>query len=191
MIGATLLATLAVGFYYLYAEQPADSTPRSTVNSGPDNTATEPSENVDSDDVRSTIAARYGLTEEELQRKTRQRAYQQAAEARFKQAVKMDGLHPDAVDPDVRALFKTLTLDPVIDTQNTRKGSVNGMRIADLSKRNPLADAGFTTGDRLTRINGVALNDPAQIAHLFTRIENHMEVCAERSGKEYCEHVTL
>nr|WP_246395242.1 PDZ domain-containing protein [Microbulbifer rhizosphaerae] len=65
------------------------------------------------------------------------------------------------------------------------------MRIAELSDRNPLARAGFRPGDRLVRINGEPLLDPAQIAHLFTALGDRFEVCVDREALEDCRVVVL
>lgn len=134
---------------------------------------------------------RYGLGEEALRRRQRHEMHVRAAEERFGRTVAMDGLRPDDVAPGVRALFRTLRLEPVVKPGVSRPGYVEGLRITRLSPRNPLAEQGFREGDRLVRINGQALRDPAQIAHLMVRLRGHAEICADRGGRDYCRHVDM
>lgn len=142
-------------------------------------------------DARGDSQTAYGLSEKELERKRRLERRARAAEERFDNTVAMDGLGADDVDPAVRSLFQSMTLEPAFDLERGEPGQVDGMHIRHLRPNNPLAHAGFETGDRLVRINGESLRDPAQIATLFTRIEGAMEVCAERSGSDRCRTIAL
>lgn len=132
-----------------------------------------------------------GLTQAEAERRRREIELKQAAEERFQQAVKMDGLKPSNVRPAVRSMFRSVKLEPVVDPEDGRAGYVDGMRIAELGMNNPLSRAGFETGDRLTRINGEPLSDPAQIAHLFASLGERFEVCAARADQRRCRVITL
>lgn len=134
---------------------------------------------------------RFGLPDEELARLKRRYEFERAAERRFHQTADADGLTPDSVRPEVRTLFSTLRLEPEYDLREGQQGYVDGMRVARMESGNPLAKAGFRVGDRLTRINGEALRDPAVIAHLMTRLGTTMEVCASRSGNLICRQITL
>lgn len=134
---------------------------------------------------------RFGLSDEELARTKRRYQFEQAAEQRFRETADMDGLTPESVKPEVRHLFRTLKLKPEYDLREGQQGYVNGMRVDRMASSNPLAKAGFRVGDRLTRINGEVLRDPAMIAHLVTRIDSSMEVCASRAGNRFCRQVTL
>lgn len=64
-----------------------------------------------------------------------------------------------------------------------------GLSIAWRNKRNPLAKAGFRIGDRLIRLNGQPLEDPAQIAYIVIGLRERFEVCAARDGADYCRVV--
>lgn len=132
-----------------------------------------------------------GMTKAEAERERRRLELERAAGKRFQQAVRMDGLKPSDVAPSVRAMFSTVTLQPVVDPETGTPGYVEGMRIAEIAGNNPLARAGFGRGDRITRINGDPLTDPAQIAHLFTSLGQRFEVCAEQEGGRRCRIVTL
>lgn len=134
---------------------------------------------------------RFGLSDEELARTKRRYQFEQAAEQRFRETADMDGLTPDSVKPEVRRMFRTLKLQPEYDLDEGRQGYIEGMRVDRMASDNPLARAGFQVGDRLTRINGEALRDPALIAHLMTRIDSSMEVCARRAGNRFCRQVML
>ena len=141
--------------------------------------------------ARAEEGRRHGLDDEALRRRQRHEMHARAAEERFRRAVTLDGLRPEDVAPGVRALFATLRLEPVVKPGVSRPGYVEGLRITRLSPRNPLAEKGFREGDRLVRINGQALRDPAQIAHLMVRLRGGMEVCARRGQEEYCRPLTL
>lgn len=131
-----------------------------------------------------------GLTAEEAERRRRLLALERAAQARFSETVELDGLQAEQVRPAVRALFESMTLEPAFDVEDGMEGYVNGLRIAELSGRNPLARAGFRTGDRLTRLDGQPLVDPAQIAYTMTSLGDSFEVCADRNGAAYCRIVS-
>lgn len=133
---------------------------------------------------------RHGLNDETLRRRQRHEMHERAAEDRFRRAVAMDGLRPDDVKPGVRALFESLRLEPVVKPGVARPGYVEGLRITGLSPRNPLFEEGFREGDRLVRINGQALRDPARIAHLMVRLRGGMEVCAARASGDYCRSLS-
>lgn len=132
-----------------------------------------------------------GMTEAEAKRQRRIQELERAAEERFQQAVRTDGLDPSDVSPSVRAMFSSVTLQPVVDPSTGTPGYIEGMRIAEIAGENPLAKAGFSPGDRITRIDGKPLNDPAQIAHLFTALGGRFEVCAAREGNRRCRMIAL
>ncbi|MGQ9424372.1 PDZ domain-containing protein [Gilvimarinus sp. F26214L] len=131
------------------------------------------------------------MSEEEARRHRRMIALNQAAQNRFDETVAMDKIDPAQIQPAVRNLFNSLTLEPHFDVEQGREGFVSGMRIAELSARNPLAEAGFQAGDRLVRFDGQPLEDPSQIAHLFASLGESFEVCAERETGEYCRIINL
>ncbi|MFW6093149.1 MAG: hypothetical protein ACODAC_04185 [Pseudomonadota bacterium] len=132
-----------------------------------------------------------GMTPEEARRERRLLELREAAEARFSETVELDGLRASDARPEVRRLFEAVTLEPVFDVQQATEGYVSGMRIAEMTSRNALARAGFRTGDRLTRIDGQPLVDPAQIAYTMVSLGEAFEVCAERDTAAYCRTVTL
>lgn len=132
-----------------------------------------------------------GFTPEELAEKRRLLAVEQAADQRFDEAVQMDRLSADQVNTEVKQLMQTVNLEPVFDSGNGPEGFIDGLKIVELSNSNPLAAAGFKAGDKLTVINGQPLQDPAQIAYLFTTLESRFEVCADRDDGQYCRFVTI
>lgn len=132
-----------------------------------------------------------GLTEEEARRERRRLELAEAAEARFNETVKADRIEPEQVEPAVRSMFKTVKLEPEFDPDQGREGFIDGMRISRLLPDNPLAQAGFEKGDRITRFNGQPLEDPSQVAHLFASLGTSFEVCAERGSGEYCRLINL
>lgn len=132
-----------------------------------------------------------GLTEEEIANRQRRQELEQAANRRFEEAVKADGLNAEQVPPAVKKLFKTMTLEPAFDPESNVEGFVDGMRIAELTSLNPLARAGFQQGDRLESFDGYPLQDPAEIAHLFTQLGEQFEVCARRSEERLCRIISL
>lgn len=132
-----------------------------------------------------------GMTEAQAERQRRLQQLQEAADARFKETVQLDGLRPADIEPSVRELLRTVKLEPVFDLERGADGYINGMQISKLIGTSPFAAAGFRLGDRLTRINGEPLVDPAQIAHLFAQLGERFEVCAARDGGEHCRMVVL
>lgn len=132
-----------------------------------------------------------GVSAEEAERKRRMLELDRAAQKRFDEAVAMDRIDPDRVDPSVRQLFTTLTLEPNFDLDSGREGFIDGMRIAEISGASPLAKACFKKGDRLVRFNGQPLEDPALVAHLFASLGKRFEVCAQRDGGEHCRQIDL
>ncbi|MBD3647383.1 MAG: hypothetical protein HUJ31_08035 [Pseudomonadales bacterium] len=86
-------------------------------------------------------------------------------------------------------MFKTMTLEPVLDPRGP-EGYIDGMRIAVITAGNPLAKAGFRSGDRLVSFDGVPLRDPAEIAYLFADLSGQFEVCAERVSGLHCRLVS-
>lgn len=132
-----------------------------------------------------------GLTEEQIAERERVRELEQAANRRFESAVSADELRADQVRPAIKKLFKTMTLEPVFDPDSDLEGYVDGMRIAELTRPSPLAKAGFRKGDRLVSFDGYPLRDPAEIASLFTQLEEQFEVCARRSADRLCRIISL
>lgn len=132
-----------------------------------------------------------GFTAEEITKRRRIQALQAAADQRFNEVVEVDNLQAQQVHPQVRALFKTLSLKPVYNADETNDGYIDGMKIVELAYDSPFTKAGFKIGDKLTSVNGQLLNDPAQIAHLFADLGTHFDVCAERDGGEQCRTITL
>ena len=129
------------------------------------------------------------LTEEEIAVLEERERRQLAARERFSSAVQSDRLRPEQVSDNVRAFFADMDLEPVVSEE--RMGMINGMRINWLDKNHPLAQAGFEEGVRLTRIDGDPLQDPADIAHLPTRMGDSLEVCGEQDGRESCHYIQL
>lgn len=132
-----------------------------------------------------------GLTEEEIANRQRRQELEEAANRRFDNAVEADRLQAEQVRPAVKKLFKTMTLEPVFNPERNVEGFVDGMRIAELTSINPLAKAGFQQGDRIVSFDGYPLQDPAEIAHLFTRLGEQFEVCARRSEDRLCRIISL
>lgn len=196
LAGIVVVAATVLGFQFLgdeeatpVAEQPQEqSVPQEQPQVTEQKQSTEPREE---DSEVAKLAEQYGMTEDEIRERMKLEEHQRAAEARFHEAVDMDGLTPEALDPGVRDLFQTLKLKPAFDLREGEQGSIDGMVVDRMTPRNPLAQAGFKVGDKLTRINGVALTDPAEIAHLFTRVKGNMEVCAEQGGSEVCKSIKL
>lgn len=58
---------------------------------------------------------------------------------------------------------------------------IEGLTIQSVSAENPLAVAGFAPGDRIDRIQGVDLRDPAEIPALLAHLGPNIEVCAQRA----------
>lgn len=132
-----------------------------------------------------------GLTEEEIAERERVRELEQAANRRFESAVASNELRADQVRPAIKKLFKTMTLEPAYDPDSDLEGYVDGMRIAELTSLSPLAQAGFQKGDRLVSFGGYPLRDPAEIATLFTQLDEQFEVCARRSADRLCRIISL
>lgn len=132
-----------------------------------------------------------GLTEEEIAERERLHKLEQAANRRFDTAVATDELRADQVRPAIKKLFKTMTLEPAFDPDSDLEGYIDGMRIAELTSVNPLAQAGFQKGDRLVSLGGYPLRDPAEIATLFTQLDEQFEVCARRSADRLCRIISL
>ena len=128
-------------------------------------------------------------TEEQIEELRQQYNMKLAAERRFSETIELDNLQPEQVHPSIKNLFKTIQLEPVINTKNSREGYVDGMIIAKLVDRNPFAKAGFALGDQITSIDGQPLTDPAQIAHLFTALGETFEACAKRGDDLFCREI--
>ncbi len=131
-----------------------------------------------------------GITEEEARKRRRLMALEASAEARFAEAVELDGLTADRVSPSVRRLFDSLALEPVFDVEEGTEGFVDGLRIAEMSRANALSRSGFQVGDRLVRLGGQPLVDPAQIAYTMISLGERFEVCAARETGSYCRIVS-
>ena len=200
-IALVVIVAAAVGFWLW----PSSETPRIADNPPSGSTAApstlklpadeaEPIQNSDQINaapIQSDTAAESAEVDAIMAKRIREEEYQRAAEARFAEAVQMDGLRPEDVNPAVRDLFASVRLKPVVRPDQDQPGFVDGMELATVMPQSPLAQAGFQTGDRLTRINGEALTDPAQIAQLMTRMENYVEICAERNQQTLCKALTL
>ena len=132
-----------------------------------------------------------GYSDKEIEAHKRRLALRSAATARFNETVKMDNLNPGEVKPEVRQMFRTLRLSPDYDVAEGEPGFVNGMFISELQQNNPLSKAGFKRGDKLVSFDGMPLQDPAEIAHLFVDLGSQFEVCADRVGERLCRIVTL
>lgn len=132
-----------------------------------------------------------GLTEAEIEEHRQRQQLDRAATQRFNATVQMDNLSPDKVLPEVREMFKTLTLEPAYDVERGNAGFIDGMFIAELTSANPLAKAGFKAGDRLVSFDGMPLQDPSEVAHLFVELGEQFEICADRDGNQYCQIITL
>lgn len=130
-----------------------------------------------------------GMTKQEARERRRLMALQASAEARFAETVDLDGLTADRIAPPVRRLFDSLSLEPVFDLENGTEGFVDGLRIAEMSRGNALARSGFRVGDRLVRLGGQPLVDPAQIAYTMIDLGAEFEVCAARETGSYCRIV--
>lgn len=205
VIIALLLAfSLPIGYWLLRGVDtaPVDIMPESTSSAAvdPDPVQQPQLQQTQSDSGKDTGALEMdkyhrlkslGLTEEEIANRERLHELEQAANRRFDDAVNADSLQANQVRPAVRSLFKTMTLEPAFDPENNVEGFVDGMRIAELASINPLARAGFQQGDRLVSFDGYPLQDPAEIAHLFTQLGEQFEVCARRSEDRLCRIVSL
>lgn len=125
----------------------------------------------------------------ELRERARQQVLAGAADARWREAVDGGGYQAEDVDPAVRSLFRNLTLEP----RYAEGGRIEGLVIRDLVADHPLAEQGFRPGDRIDRIQGVPLRDPAEIPSLIAHLGPHFEVCAVRpdTGTELCREVDL
>lgn len=109
------------------------------------------------------------------------------ADARWNEAVNESGFTADDVDPAVRQLFASMRLEP----RYTEGGAIEGLVIEEMRDDNPLARAGFQIGDRLSRIQGVELRDPAELPSLIAHLGPNISFCAQRDGGETCQDVRL
>lgn len=125
----------------------------------------------------------------ELRERARQQVLAEAADARWHEAVDGAGYQADDFDPAVRSLFRNISLQP----HYAEGGRIEGLVIQDMVGDHPLAEQGFRPGDRLDRIQGVALRDPAEIPALLAHLGPRFEVCAVRpdAAGELCREVDL
>lgn len=119
--------------------------------------------------------------------RARQHELAPAADARWHEAVDGGEYRADDLDPAVRDLFRDLDLEP----RYAEGGRIEGLSIRSLSLDHPLAQLGFRAGDRIDRIQGVPLSDPAELPSLLARLGPHFSLCADRDGSELCRELTL
>jgi len=120
-----------------------------------------------------------------------ERAHQQQlapeADARWQQAVDEAGYTASDLDVSVRELFRRIDLEP----RYAEGGRIEGLVITGMAPDHPFAQLGFRSGDRIDRIQGVALRDPAEIPSLLARLGPNFDLCVDRQGESLCGEVHL
>ena len=109
------------------------------------------------------------------------------ARARFDRGVAEHDVRASQLAPAVEDLFDSMDLKPMLDEQ----GMLEGMTIASLEPGSLMHGAGFRPADRLTRIDGTRLRDPADLPPLLLRLGTRIDICAERAGEELCREIAL
>jgi hypothetical protein len=127
------------------------------------------------------------LSDPVLAERARQHELAAAADARWNEAVEGGEYRAEDLDPAVRDLFRELDLEP----RYAEGGRIEGLQIQSLSVDHPLSRLGFRPGDRIDRIQGVTLSDPAELPSLLARLGPHFSLCADRNGTELCRDLAL
>jgi hypothetical protein len=126
----------------------------------------------------------------ELQDRVEQQALARKAEERWMNAVDEGGYSASDLDPSIRNFFSDVGLEPRYE----EGGSITGLVIQDLRDDHPLAIAGFRIGDRLNRIQGVALRHPEEIPSLLAHLGPNFSVCRAEDDSDamvVCEEFSL
>lgn len=127
------------------------------------------------------------LSDPVLADRARQHELAPAADARWHEAVDGGEYRAEDLDPAVRDLFVEIDLEP----RYAEGGRIEGLLIQSLASDHPLARLGFRPGDRIDRIQGVTLSDPAELPSLLARLGPHFSLCADRNGTELCRDLAL
>jgi hypothetical protein len=117
----------------------------------------------------------------------RQHELAAAADARWEEAVARGSYDANDLDAAVRDLFRRVDLAP----RYAEGGRIEGLVIGGMPSDHPFAQAGFRVGDRIDRIQGVELRDPADLPSLLARLGPNFSVCADRAGAELCRELRL
>jgi hypothetical protein len=138
----------------------------------------------DPERVRELVAADPRLSD-----RAEQQALAPLADARWHEGVDQAEYRAEDFDPAVRRMFDRIELEP----RYAEGGMIEGLTIQRIDSDHPLAAAGFTAGDRIDRIQGVELRDPAEIPALLAHLGPHIEVCARRAdGSDHiCRELAL
>ena len=123
----------------------------------------------------------------ELRERARQHALAPAADARWEEAVARGGYTPQDLDPAVRRTFRALTLEP----RYAEGGRIDGLVIEEMADDHPFAKAGLRKGDRIDRLQGTPLRDPAELPSLLAHLGPRLDLCALRDGAELCREIVL
>jgi hypothetical protein len=119
------------------------------------------------------------------------RAHQQQlapeADARWQHAVDGPGYTANDLDVSVRELFRRIDLEP----RYAEGGRIEGLVITGMPPDHPFAQLGFRSGDRIDRIQGVALRDPADIPSLLAHLGPNFDLCVNRQGEALCGELHL
>lgn len=141
-----------------------------------------------SDPTEALLAEQIALIQQDpvLRERARQQALAAEADARWHEAVDEAGYTAEDLDPAVLDLFKGLMLEPLY----AEGGRIEGLVIEKLKPDHPLARAGFRAGDRIDRIQGTPLRDPADLPGLLASLGGPIEFCVVREdGSEHCTEV--
>lgn len=125
-----------------------------------------------------------------LHDRAQQQSLAKKAEERWARAVDDGGYAASDLDPSIRSFFGDVGLEPRYE----KDGLITGLVIQDLQDDHPLALAGFQVGDRLSRIQGVALRYPEELPSLLARLGPNFSVCRaedESGATEACEEFML
>jgi hypothetical protein len=123
----------------------------------------------------------------ELRDRARQHELAAEADARWQQAVDSSGYEARDLDESVRALFQRVDLEPLY----AEGGRIDGLVIMGMPSDHPFAGLGLQPGDRIERIQGVELRDPADLPSLLAHLGPRFAVCARRGAAELCGDVDL
>jgi hypothetical protein len=165
-------------------EAPARPSP---VDAAPRDLSPEPAR--DSEDAAPLAArARPDLSSDPvLEDRARQHQLAPEADARWQRAVDEAGYSANDLDVSVRELFRRIDLEP----RYAEGGRIEGLVITGMPPDHPFAQLGFRSGDRIDRIQGVALRDPAEIPSLLARLGPNFDLCVDRQGASLCGEVHL
>lgn len=122
-----------------------------------------------------------------IEDRARQQQLAPEADARWQQAVDEGGYTANDLDVSIRELFRRVDLEP----RYAAGGRIEGLVITGIAPDHPFAQLGFRAGDRIDRIQGIALRDPAEIPSLLARLGPNFELCVDRQGEALCGEVHL